>query len=269
MKIGIAGLGLIGGSLALALRDRHDVSGFDISRAARDAASGAGLRTVDRLDALLPADAVIVATPIDAVLPTLSALAPAAREAVLIDVASVRAPIEGFARENGHARLVGMHPMAGRTAQGFAAADPALLASRPFLLVPTASADSEAMSIAGRIARDAGGEVTVLSADLHDRAMAYLSALPLAVAAATTMAAIEGDLRFAGPGIRDTTRLALTPEELALELMLRNSKNLHFALDSVIEHLEHLRDHVDDADRTYLRDFLRAARIAREELEGR
>ena len=64
MRISVAGLGLIGGSLALALRDRHEVTGYDTDERARAAAKGDGIRIVTRLDELLPADAVLVATPI-------------------------------------------------------------------------------------------------------------------------------------------------------------------------------------------------------------
>ncbi|HYR94338.1 MAG TPA: prephenate dehydrogenase/arogenate dehydrogenase family protein, partial [Methylomirabilota bacterium] len=165
MKLGVAGLGLIGGSLALALRKRHEVRGYDVARETRDAARAAGLGIVDTLEALLPADAIIVATPMTAVLPTLAALAPRAETAVLLDVASVRGPVDEFARDqSGRARFVGMHPMAGRSETGFAAADPALFIGRPFLVVPTATSDAPAMAIAGQIARDAGGAVTVCSA---------------------------------------------------------------------------------------------------------
>ncbi|MGH2491142.1 MAG: prephenate dehydrogenase/arogenate dehydrogenase family protein, partial [Candidatus Limnocylindria bacterium] len=97
MNVSIAGLGLIGGSLALALKTRHRVTGFDTDATTREAALAAGIDVVGALEALLPADAVIVATPMEAVVPTLEALAPRAGSAVLLDVASVRAPVEAFA----------------------------------------------------------------------------------------------------------------------------------------------------------------------------
>ena len=268
MRIGVAGLGLIGGSLALALRERHEVRGFDVARDVREAAARAGIPGVEHVEALIPADAVIVATPMSAVLPTLAALAPTADGAVLIDVASVRAPVDAFAREDASgARIVGLHPMAGSTDAGFAAARADLFRDRLFLVVPTASSDSQAMAVAGILARDAGGDATVVSADVHDRALAYLSGLPLAAAAATAMVATAQPLEFAGPGLRDTTRLALTPEELALDLLLSNAMTVAQATKTLADQLEWLSNVIVDRDRAQLRDFLRAARGARVEMD--
>ncbi len=271
MKIAIAGLGLIGGSLALALRSAHEVRGYDIAREPRDAARAAGLGVVDDLDELLPADVVIVATPMSAVLPTLAALAPRAGSAVLLDVASVRAPIDAFAREHaGGARLVGMHPMAGRSAQGFIGADPALLAGRPFLLVPTATSDAPAMAVAGEVARGAGGVVTVCSAVEHDRIVALTSALPLALATALSVAASEGatDLpAFAGPGYRDTTRLALTAPDLAETILLANSGNVVAAIARLRTVLDELERAVAERDQAAVHDILERAAAARSRLD--
>ena len=267
MRIGIAGLGLIGGSLALALRERHEITGFDVSQETRDAAAAAGLRVVERLEALLPADAVIVATPLTAVLPTLGELIGRAGSAVLLDVASVRGPVDGFAREQGDgAQIVGLHPMAGRSARGFAAADASLFAGRPFLVVPTAHTDARAMAVAGEIARDAGGVVTVCSAAEHDRIVALVSALPLALAAALSAAAADGttDLAaFAGPGYRDTTRLAGTPLDLAEAMLLSNAGNVVAAIARFRATLDELERAVAERDRDGLRRILERAASAR------
>ena len=270
MKIGVAGLGLIGGSLALALQERHEVTGYDIARANADAARARGITVVDRLDALLPADAVIVATPMSAVVTTLAALAPKAGGAVLLDTSSVRAPVDGFARENAAAVVVGMHPMAGRSAQGFAAADAALLKGRPFLVVPTANAEARAMAIAGEVARAAGGVPTVCSAAEHDRIVAALSALPLALAAALSIAgadAVPEIAGLAGPGYRDATRLALTPAELAEAILSANSANVVAAIARLRATLDELERAVAERDTAALRALLASAAEARRRLE--
>src|SRR5439155_228495 len=124
------------------------------------------------------------------------------------------------------------------TASGLAAADAELFRDRPFLVVPTARSDDRAMAVAGDIARAAGGRVAVLSASVHDAAMGRLSALPLAVAAATTHVAAEGDLAPAGPGFRDTTRLAATPVDLAVELLLGNADAAAAEITKVVRELD-------------------------------
>ena len=271
MNVGVAGLGLIGGSLALALKKRHHVTGFDIDPKARDAARAAGIEVVATLDALLPADAVIVATPIGAVVPTLQALAPRAGTAVLLDVASVRAPVEAFAASaQGSCRLVGLHPMAGRSGSGFAAASAALLEQRPFLVVPTARSDAAAMTLAGTLARDAGGVVTVCSAEQHDRIVAVLSALPLAFASALAVTAAEtldGNLAdFSGPGFADSTRVALTSPGLGSALLLANAENVRAAFARARAILEEVDRAIAAGDAPALNAILERAAEARRSL---
>src|SRR5439155_980821 len=96
MRIGVAGVGLIGGSLALALRDRHEVTGYDTDERARAAAKGDGIRIVTRLDELLPADAVLVATPISAIVPALEHLATHSDGAVLLDPGSLKRAVADY-----------------------------------------------------------------------------------------------------------------------------------------------------------------------------
>jgi len=269
VKIGIAGLGLIGGSLALALRDRHEIAGYDADQGARADAVRSGLRMVASLDELLPADAVLVATPIPETVPTLERLAARSDGALLLDTASLKRAVREYAaRAPAGARIVGGHPMAGSTSSGFSAADAELFRDRPFLLVPTARSDDAAMGRAGEIVRDCGGSVTVCSADVHDRAMARLSAAPLAAAAALAVAGADaGDLLLAaGPGFRDATRLAETPLDLALELLVANAKEAQAAIGSVVEALEQLRGALERQDREYVRNILVAAHQVRSKL---
>lgn len=269
MKIGVAGLGLIGGSLALALRDRHEVTGYDIDERARSAAKADSIKIASRLDDLLPADAVLVATPLSAIVPTLEQLSHRSDGAVLVDTGSLKRAVADYAAGAPEGvRIVGGHPMAGATSAGFSAADPGLFQGRAFLLVPTARSDDQAMSVAGRIAREVGATVTVCSADVHDRAMARLLAGPLATATALAVAGAQAEplLGAAGPGFRDSTRLAETPTDLAIELLFGNSTDAAAAIASIIEALTQLRQSLERGDRDYFRSFLAAARSVRNEL---
>ena len=271
MNIGIAGLGLIGGSLALALKERHHVTGFDTDPKTRDAARAAGIDVIASLEALLPADAVIVATPMHAVVPTLVLLAPHAGTAVLLDVASVRSPVETFAASAPPGcRIVGLHPMAGRSGAGFGAASAELLKGRPFLVVPTARSDTEAMALAGTLARDAGGEVTVCSAAQHDRIVAVLSAVPLTFAAALALTGaetVEGNLAsLSGPGFGDSTRLALTSPELGSAMLLANGENVRAALTRARAILDEVDRAIASGDAAGLNAILERAAHARRAL---
>jgi prephenate dehydrogenase len=223
MRVGIAGCGLIGGSLALALRGAHDVHAYD--------PAGTGdIPSVPRLEDLLPADVVIIATPLARVVPTLAALVERSNGALLLDVGSLKRDIAAFADTAPAAsRIVGGHPMAGTTDRGFGAARADLFRDRPFFLVPTARSDEGAMAAAGDLARAAGGVPTVVSAAEHDRIVATLSGLPLAVALALARTGAELS-DFAGPGYRDATRLAGTPPELAAALLRGNAAEVRKAI---------------------------------------
>ena len=245
MKLGVAGLGLIGGSMALGLRAGHTVQGYDRSAEARQAAAARGIAVVERLQDLLPADAVIVATPIDQIVPTLGELGPRAGGAALIEVGSLKSATAAFAaRASADTRIVGLHPMAGGTATGIAAADPEMFRGRPFLVVPTARTDARAKALAAEIAHALGGDVTELSVEAHDRAVSAVSALPLAVAVALARVAREAaavDLELvAGPGLRDATRLAGTSPDLALALL---------GAPALREHLASLREAIEQVER--------------------
>jgi prephenate dehydrogenase len=229
-RTAVIGLGLIGGSIALALQGARDVVGYDSDPHARDAARARGLRAVDRIDEALDAEAIVVATPLAAVVPTLERIVARAGRAVVMEVGSLKADVAAFAeRAPAEARVVGLHPMAGSTASGFAAADPAIFRGRPFIVVPTARSDDPALGVARSLAEDLGGTVTVCSAEDHDRAIAMLSGVPLAIALA--LARAGGDLAaLAGPGYRDATRLADTPRALADALLRGNRDHVKDAL---------------------------------------
>jgi prephenate dehydrogenase len=271
LNVGVAGLGLIGGSLALALKERHHVTGFDTDAKTRDAARAAGIAIVGSLTALLPADAVIVATPMHSVVSTLEELVAGAGTAVLLDVASVRGPVEAFAASApADCRIVGLHPMAGRSETGFGAASAELLEHRPFLVVPTARSDTVAMALAGTLARDAGGDVTVCSAAQHDRIVAVLSAVPLTFAAALALTGVEmvdGNLAsLSGPGFGDSTRLALTAPELGSAMLLANGENVRAALTRARAILDEVDRAIASGDAAALNAILERAAQARRAL---
>jgi prephenate dehydrogenase len=234
-RAAVVGLGLIGGSIALALKAR----GFDRSPAARDAARGAGIDAADTLsDAVADAEVVFAAVSTDDAPKLLIELASAAPGAILTDTASRKGPVVDAARKlRTGVRFVAGHPMAGSHRSGAGAATADLFRGRPWVLCRTARSDEASFEALSALVRAMGARPVPLDAASHDRLMTWASHLPLAVASALARAAARNagpDLRrVAGPGFLDTTRVAGQPAALALELALGDPKSLAAAIEEV------------------------------------
>ena len=275
MRIGLLGLGLIGGSIVRALRERDpdrvrdDIAAWSPTGQGPSAARRDG--TIDRAastptEAIDGADLVILAGPAPAVLdqldalsgPWASALAP---DAVVTDVASTKSAIVERAAGRG-LRFVGGHPMAGREATGFGAADADLFEDRRWVIVP-ATADAEAVGRVEDLARAVGGHPMRLAADVHDAAVAGISHLPLVLAAALveTVAGSGSDTlegwpvasQLAASGWRDMTRLATGDVTMGTGIIVTNPGPVADRIRDVVAVLEEWladldRDGGPDAD---------------------
>lgn len=237
----IVGLGLIGGSLARALSARGKrVVGVDrraeVLRAARRC--GAIAVSARRLEpALRQAEVLVLAAPPQANRTLLRRVAQADRSPRLVvtDVSSVKRTICADAGRLPALDFVGGHPMAGRERGGFAASNADLFRGRPWALVPVGS--GRALGRVRALVRSVGARPVLVEAAAHDRAVAFLSHLPQLVAWALRDAA-NGDgvaraqRRLAGPGFRDTTRLAASPRRLWREILGANRDEIRRALRS-------------------------------------
>jgi prephenate dehydrogenase len=259
-RTAVVGLGLIGGSIALGARAR----GFDIDAAVRERARRRGVTVAERLpDALEGAELVVLAAPTAAIPALLAEAAAVAPEAVLTDAASLKRPvIEAAARLPETARCVGGHPMAGGRAPGIDGADPELFRGRAWAVVPTARSDEDAIARVEYLAHALGARPLRLDAERHDRAMTWISHLPLAVSAALARSASSGagaDLAaLAGP----------TPEALAQELALANPEALADAVEAVAGELRELADALRRHDAAGVAAFFRGGRAGRAPLDG-
>lgn len=267
-RVAVAGLGLIGGSLALAVKAR----GWDHRASAREAARRRGIDVADTLgEALDGAGIAVAAVPTDAVPALLLEMFRAAPSAVLTDAASIKRPIaDGAAALPADARFVAGHPMAGSQKSGVEAADAGLFRGRPWILCPTARSDEKSLAAVEEVVRSAGARPVRLDAASHDRLMTWASHLPLAVAAALARAAGAGAgpelSSVAGPGLLDTTRVAGQPALLALELALADPRALADAVDAVREELARLGEALRAGDATAIRAFLEEASARRRDL---
>ena len=215
MRLALLGLGLIGGSVARAVR----ASGWDVvawtpsgAGPARAAAAGQLTRAESSLEAaVVGADLVVLAAPPTACLGLLDELARPGRSAlgvnaVVTDVASTKAVIVAHAAARG-IRFVGGHPMAGRESSGYAAADPELFRDRPWVIVPAAG-DEDGATRVERLARACGARPVRMAADAHDAAVAAISHAPLVLAAALVEAMAGRPGATPPPGWAEASALA-------------------------------------------------------------
>ncbi len=254
-RIAIIGLGLIGGSIALAARkawpqalvigvDRNAVLDAAMIRHAIDVAS-ADLMIISE------ADLVVLAVPIGEIVRLLLQLPErVGTSAVVTDVGSTKRAIIDAARVL-PARLpfVGGHPLAGAARGGIEAARPDLFSSRPWLFVPGGDGQAETMARLSAFVEGLGARpVTLASAESHDRLLAFLSHLPQLTASALMSVVGAGvgaeGLELAGRGLVDTTRLAASPAGIWRDVCGTNDDEIGAALDGLITVLQDLRQHL-------------------------
>lgn len=272
--IAIVGLGLIGGSMALALRRRtpHRLLGIDCNPAVCEAALRQGAVDEAGGPALLTqADTVILALAPQHLLDFLPAhITIIPKGAVISDVCGVkRAIVESCAplcAENG-LFFVGGHPMAGKEHSGFGNADADLFVGANYILTPTDSTEPMARERMEELAIAMGcTHLTVTSPQEHDRIIAFTSQLPHVLAGAYVTSPACPDYRgFSAGSYRDVSRVATVDEELWSRLFLLNGEALCGEIDGLIARLQTYRDTIAADDRPALEQILRAGRLRKEE----
>ena len=277
-SLAVIGLGAIGGSLAWQARlaGVGRVVGYSPSRAEGVAALRAAAITEvadSPARAVRDASLVVLAAPPGATLDLIGKLGGALEPgATLTDVCSVKAPVMARAADCGLGdRFAGAHPLAGTHDSGFTAARPDRLRGCVVYVCEGPSADG---------ARTARGVMrfweevleahpVLISADDHDRQLAWTSHLPQAVAYALAKALADrrlGGISY-GSGARDTTRLAASSPDMWLDIMLQNGEPLVEALSSVEGRLAELRRLIEARDRPGLERYLETAREFRRGLD--
>ncbi|MGA9520983.1 MAG: prephenate dehydrogenase [Myxococcaceae bacterium] len=242
--VGIAGLGLIGGSLGLALRSRGiHVTGYDVDDAtvrtalARGAISSGGTQP----DVLRDARLVVLAAPLGHLVELAQLVAPhLPSECVVVDVGSVKGAVVPELERVLLPRLryVGGHPMFGAETRGIDAARAALVDGAPFIVTPTQRTDPGAVEVVEAFARELGMRPLGMSVQAHDRDVAAVSHLTYLVGAALLRSAPNLDV--AGPGFRDATRSASAPDAMWLEVLRLNAEPLRDAARRLVDELEFL-----------------------------
>lgn len=274
MNIGIVGLGLIGGSLGLDLRSRG-YRIFGVSRRESTCTQAIARGVVDEasvdLAMLATAEVVFICTPLAAIVSTVEQLIPhLSPSTVLTDVGSVKAPVvEALAPL--WSNFVGGHPMAGTADSGIEAAVPDLFVLKPYVLTPVATTPAGAVKTVEEIARSLRATVYHCRPDHHDRAVSWISHLPVMVSAgliAACMSETDSDVlqlaqQLASSGFRDTSRVGGGNPELGVMMARYNRRELLRSLQQYRQNLEALIDLIEQEDWISLEQHLKSNQLAR------
>lgn len=278
-RLALIGVGLIGGSWVLGLRQAGLVStvvGCGRSAPNLNAALERGIideATTDPCEAVRSADVVVVAVPLGAMGPVLATvrdhLAP---DAVITDVGSAKASVHRDAVEalgDRVVRFVPGHPIAGNEKSGAAAAFPELFQNRRVILTPEESTDAAAVERIASLWRAVGASVAFMSAAHHDDVLAATSHLPhmLAYSLVDTLSRWSDRdevFAYAAGGFRDFTRIASSDPEMWRDICLSNRDALVVALDRYMADLADLREQVRAGDAAALESLFRHARDTRD-----
>jgi prephenate dehydrogenase len=244
-KIAIIGLGLMGGSLALALKGKcAALYGIDSDRATLELALAQ--KIVDHVDSdpakLLPeVDLVILAAPVPVILDLLEKLpAYTSNSCVVMDLGSTKKLIvEVMSRLPERFDPIGGHPVCGKEKLSLANAERTLYYAAPFLLTPLERRSERALPAARQVIEAVGAKEIILDASEHDRILASTSHLPFLLSSALALATDQKVTPFIGPGFRSASRLAGTSSSMMLGILQSNQGNvlnaIHALQDKLVE----------------------------------
>ena len=278
-KITIVGVGLLGGSLGLAIQRRRlarQVCGY-VRRAASlkdcERVGAMDFATTDLLAAVWDADLVILCTPLAQMRSLVQQFRPALKHgAIVTDVGSVKGSVVKdleslVARAGGH--FVGSHPMAGAEKTGVRASRADLFECAMCVVTPTRRTNKGALRKVEQFWKDVGGRLLRLSPETHDVLVSRSSHLPHVVAA--TLASLVLDPKQPRPqavlcanGFRDATRIASGSPEMWRDIALANRTNITRALDGFVTDLRKLQRALAKSDATALARFFETAKVRRD-----
>lgn len=282
MRVAVLGVGLIGGSVALAARERlsASVTGYDVRPDALRRAVERG--ALDRASASVPeavdgAEVVFVAVPVGGLSRLVGeALEAAPADCVVTDVGSTK---RGVVAAHDDPRFVGGHPLAGAENAGVEHARADLFEAATWYLTPTPITSGVLYERLHRLLHGLGARPTAIDAETHDRILAVVSHLPhvlanvLVAQAASTLADSDSRLPATGPSFRDASRVAGAPSAIWTDIYVSNRDALTAEIDGALRRLQAARAAIADGDRDAITAWNEAAagdrhRLLESELAG-
>jgi prephenate dehydrogenase len=276
VRIAVVGLGLIGGSIALAARQRlgAEVAGTDIDDSAMAAALARGAvdqASATAAEAVDGAQATFVAVPVGGLRNAVGAvLEHAPPYCVVTDVGSTKRAIVAA---HGDPRFVGGHPMAGSEHSGLRYARADMFEEATWFLTPSAATSEALLERLRGLLEALGARPATIDAESHDRLVAVVSHLPHVVASAliaqaeATLPAEQDALSSAGPSFRDATRVAGAPADIWTDIYTTNADMLALAVQDMVARLSAFDEALRSGDHSRIVAFTEAAAAARKRLQ--
>jgi cyclohexadieny/prephenate dehydrogenase len=272
--IGIVGCGLLGCSIAAALKSRRFPGPIvGCGRPGQNLDTALRQRLIDRAESDLAqaaagCDLIVICTPVDRIIEDIQTAARAARPGTLItDVGSVKRVVcEPVGDLPKGVTFIGSHPIAGSEKQGCAHADSDLFEGRVCVLTPRAATSREKVVSLRSFWQALGMSVVEMSPEAHDRALAQTSHVPHLVAAALAATLAAENRSLTGGGFQDTTRIAAGDPQLWSAIFLANAGEVSAGLRVVSARLDELRSAIETSDKERLEKLLRVAKQNRDGL---
>ena len=268
-KIAIVGVGLIGGSIALAIKKKklaHEVIGVSRHRKSLLLARKRGAidRGAQQIEIIKDADLVILAAPVSVILNLAPRISKIIRpDCIVTDVGSTKAEIVAKL-EKIFPFFVGSHPLAGSEKRGVFNACPELFKGSLCILTPTKKTAAKTKKRIVEFWNELGARVIFLSASNHDRALSFISHLPH-VAAFSLMSSVPNQyLKFAANSLKEATRIASSDIQLWADIFLSNRKNMAASIASLERNLKKIKSAIGTNNRRILLKVLKGANSKRE-----
>jgi prephenate dehydrogenase len=276
-KITIIGVGLIGGSLGLALKEKKPnfkIVGIDkqniIEKAIALGAIDEG--TVNLKEGIKKADIIIIATPVKTIINILTQINPFLKKGCLVtDTGSIKQKIVQKANKilSKDIHFIGGHPMAGSEKYGIESADPYLFYNKTYILAPTPKSNLRALEKASLLIEMIGAKELILDPLEHDRIVSAVSHLPqiIAVSLINTIGelALRGNnnnyFKAVGEGFKDMTRIAYSPYKMWEDICDTNQENILEMIQEFKNHLEVIEDKLKNNPNSLKEEFQKASKL--------
>lgn len=244
LKIGLVGLGLIGGSLYKNLVKNSFANLYIYTQNHQTLSSilADGHKASDDISVLNECEVIFVCSPISKTVEMIKKVFDINKTALFVDVASLKSDIINEIEKIENCKFIGSHPMAGTENSGFSASFAELFQGAKWVITPTQNALKDDIDILKNIINTTGATVVEMDAKEHDKAVALISHTPMLLAQGLMLSAIDNNSAklLASSGFRDMTRLSMSNKTMAEDMLTLNKENIKTALQNIVDNANKL-----------------------------